>query len=196
MARPAAARALASPRTWPTSALAMPPSRCRCRCNIRMMNSTFITTGALSLCRSLPLQVQFPHAEPFPHCQTANGGLETLLCLPEQHCASFSALLSLDTALKAHERVLWNLPNIIQAALLPQSDLAEGGKAGAFVSAPQGLFPAALPPTRQGSRLLPRFTLLGRAAAKALQDGRMLDVPLSYTFYRCSFGQELKLLDT
>lgn len=50
--------------------------------------------------------------------------------------------------------------------------------------APQGLFPAPLPPSRQGSRLLPRFTLLGRAAAKALQDGRMLDVPLSYTFYR------------
>ena len=67
-----------------------------------------------------------------------------------------------------------------------QSDLAEGAKAGSFVAAPQGLFPAPLPPGRQGSRLLPRFTLLGRAAAKALQDGRMLDVPLSYTFYRCS----------
>jgi len=33
--------------------------------------------------------------------------------------------------------------------------------------------------------VLPRFALLGRATAKALQDGRMLDVPLSYTFYRC-----------
>lgn len=33
--------------------------------------------------------------------------------------------------------------------------------------------------------MLPRFALLGRATAKALQDGRMLDVPLSYTFYRC-----------
>jgi hypothetical protein len=71
-------------------------------------------------------------------------------------------------------------------AMLVQSDLAEGGKAGAFVAAPQGLFPAPLPPVRGGSRVLPRFTLLGRAAAKALQDGRMLDVPLSYTFYRCS----------
>jgi hypothetical protein len=69
-----------------------------------------------------------------------------------------------------------------------QSDLAEGAKAGSFVAAPQGLFPAPLPPGRQGSRLLPRFTLLGRAAAKALQDGRMLDVPLSYTFYRCGGG--------
>ena len=67
-----------------------------------------------------------------------------------------------------------------------QSDLAEGAKAGSFVAAPQGLFPAPLPPGRGGSRLLPRFTLLGRAAAKALQDGRMLDVPLSHTFYRCS----------
>ncbi len=55
---------------------------------------------------------------------------------------------------------------------------------GSFVHAPQGLFPSPLPPNRSGSRLLPRFTLTGRAAAKALQDGRMLDVPLSYTFWR------------
>ena len=65
-----------------------------------------------------------------------------------------------------------------------QSELVEGNKASSFVTAPQGLFPAPLPPTRSGSRLLARFTLLGRAAAKALQDGRMLDVPLSYTLYR------------
>ena len=33
--------------------------------------------------------------------------------------------------------------------------------------------------------VLDRFLLLGRAAAKALQDGRLLDVPLSYVFYKC-----------
>ena len=66
-----------------------------------------------------------------------------------------------------------------------QSDLLEGEAAGAFVTAPQGLFPAPLPPQRTAGRVLGRFTLLGRAAAKALQDGRMLDVPLAYTFYRC-----------
>ena len=29
------------------------------------------------------------------------------------------------------------------------------------------------------------FKLLGRAMAKALQDNRLLDLPLSYVFYRC-----------
>lgn len=33
-------------------------------------------------------------------------------------------------------------------------------------------------------RVLDRFRLLGRAVAKALQDGRLLDLPLSYAFYR------------
>jgi len=33
--------------------------------------------------------------------------------------------------------------------------------------------------------VLQRFVLLGRAAAKALQDSRLLDVPLSYVFYKC-----------
>jgi len=34
--------------------------------------------------------------------------------------------------------------------------------------------------------VLQRFVLLGRAAAKALQDSRLLDVPLSYVFYKCA----------
>ncbi len=34
--------------------------------------------------------------------------------------------------------------------------------------------------------VLDRFLLLGRAAAKALQDSRLLDVPLSYVFYKCA----------
>jgi hypothetical protein len=36
-----------------------------------------------------------------------------------------------------------------------------------------------------GSKVVERFRLLGRAMAKALQDSRLLDIPLSYTFYRC-----------
>ena len=32
--------------------------------------------------------------------------------------------------------------------------------------------------------MVDRFRLLGRAMAKALQDSRLLDIPLSYTFYR------------
>jgi len=76
-----------------------------------------------------------------------------------------------------------------------QSELVEGEAAGAFVSAPQGLFPAPLHNKRSAARLLGRFTLLGRAAAKALQDGRMLDVPLAYTFYRIALGQQVDLFD-
>ena len=34
------------------------------------------------------------------------------------------------------------------------------------------------------SKVLDRFRLLGRAMAKALQDNRLLDIPLSYAFYR------------
>lgn len=33
-------------------------------------------------------------------------------------------------------------------------------------------------------KVLDRFKLLGRAMAKALQDSRLLDIPLSYVFYR------------
>ena len=35
-----------------------------------------------------------------------------------------------------------------------------------------------------GGKVVERFRLLGRAMAKALQDCRLLDIPLSYTFYR------------
>ena len=51
----------------------------------------------------------------------------------------------------------------------------------------QGLFAAPQPPAKRkaSSRVLELFKLLGRAMAKALQDGRLLDLPLSYVFYRC-----------
>ena len=39
-----------------------------------------------------------------------------------------------------------------------------------------------------GARTVDLFRLLGRAMAKALQDGRLLDLPLSYVFYRCCRG--------
>ena len=51
----------------------------------------------------------------------------------------------------------------------------------------QGLFAAPQPPAKRkaSSRVLELFKLLGRAMAKALQDNRLLDLPLSYVFYRC-----------
>ena len=59
-----------------------------------------------------------------------------------------------------------------------------------YVQAPQGLYPAPLMacqagPGTPGARSMDLFRLLGRSMAKALQDGRLLDLPLSYVFYRC-----------
>eukprot|EP00891_Asterochloris_glomerata_P005589 jgi/Astpho2/5589/e_gw1.00079.2.1_t len=64
------------------------------------------------------------------------------------------------------------------------------------VSTP-GLFAAPQHPTKRkaSGRVLELFKLLGRAMAKALQDGRLLDLPLSYVFYRATLGQPLDLYD-
>ena len=61
-----------------------------------------------------------------------------------------------------------------------QADIALDGQLQQFVMAPQGLFPAPLPShLLPGNRVLNHFKLLGRAMAKALQDNRLLDMPLS-----------------
>ncbi|KAM7482746.1 hypothetical protein LguiB_007329 [Lonicera macranthoides] len=70
-----------------------------------------------------------------------------------------------------------------------------------FVQAPLGLFPRPWPSnadTSDGSQLskvIEYFRLLGRVMAKALQDGRLLDLPLSTAFYKLVLGQELDLHD-
>ncbi|CAH2075832.1 unnamed protein product [Thlaspi arvense] len=82
----------------------------------------------------------------------------------------------------------------------------EDGKSSAardrdIVQAPLGLFPRPWPSTAdvsEGSRfhkVIEYFRLLGRVMAKALQDGRLLDVPLSTAFYKLILGQELDLHD-
>lgn len=59
-----------------------------------------------------------------------------------------------------------------------------------FVQAPQGLFPRPWPPNgdslqgSQFSKVINYFRLLGQVMAKALQDGRLLDLPLSTAFYK------------
>lgn len=81
-----------------------------------------------------------------------------------------------------------------------QADIALDGQLQQFITAPQGLFPAPIAPhllTGQGtkSKVLGYFKLMGRAMAKALQDNRLLDLPLSYVFYRKALGQPLDLYD-
>ncbi|KAG5247931.1 E3 ubiquitin-protein ligase [Salix suchowensis] len=69
------------------------------------------------------------------------------------------------------------------------------------VQAPLGLFPRPWPPTTSASegsqfyKTVEYFRLVGRVMAKALQDGRLLDLPLSMAFYKLVLGQELDLYD-
>ncbi|XVF07968.1 hypothetical protein REPUB_Repub06bG0184900 [Reevesia pubescens] len=66
---------------------------------------------------------------------------------------------------------------------------------------PHGLFPCPWSPTSdsyngiQFSEVLKKFVLLGQIVAKAIQDGRVLDVPLSKAFYKLILGQDLSLYD-
>ncbi|KAE8719127.1 E3 ubiquitin-protein ligase UPL3 [Hibiscus syriacus] len=72
---------------------------------------------------------------------------------------------------------------------------------GDLIQAPLGLFPQPWPPNAdacegsQFSKVIEYFRLLGRLMAKALQDGRLLDLPLSTPFYKLVLGQELDLYD-
>ncbi|XP_034605412.1 E3 ubiquitin-protein ligase UPL3 isoform X1 [Setaria viridis] len=69
------------------------------------------------------------------------------------------------------------------------------------VQAHLGLFPQPWPPSAaalEGSKffkVVEYFRLVGRVMAKALQDGRLLDLPLSTAFYKLLLGQELELYD-
>ncbi|XP_022725559.1 E3 ubiquitin-protein ligase UPL3-like isoform X2 [Durio zibethinus] len=72
---------------------------------------------------------------------------------------------------------------------------------GDIILAPLGLFPRPWPPNAdasedsQFSKVIEYFRLVGRVMAKALQDGRLLDLPLSTSFYKLVLDQELDLHD-
>ncbi|OIV99549.1 hypothetical protein TanjilG_17359 [Lupinus angustifolius] len=64
-----------------------------------------------------------------------------------------------------------------------------------------GLFPRPWPANSDASegsqfyKVIEYFRLIGRVVAKALQDGRLLDLPLSASFYKLVLDQELDLHD-
>jgi E3 ubiquitin-protein ligase TRIP12 len=104
---------------------------------------------------------------------------------------------------KSKQQVKADHGKAVAQELLPsvsavQNDLA-ADEAAQYVVAPQGLFPApmstVLRASTTGAKILDKYRLLGRAMAKALQDGRLLDLPLSYVFYRAALGQPLDLYD-
>ncbi|XP_026416455.1 E3 ubiquitin-protein ligase UPL4-like [Papaver somniferum] len=70
-----------------------------------------------------------------------------------------------------------------------------------FVVAPSGLFPRPWSDSMESSNgvefpeVLKRFVLLGKVVAKALQDGRVMDLPLSKAFYKLALDQDLNIHD-
>jgi E3 ubiquitin-protein ligase TRIP12 len=86
---------------------------------------------------------------------------------------------------------------------LPAKELSSGlsDDSQHLIQAPLGLFPRPWPSNvdaSEGSRLfkvIEYFRLVGRVVAKVLQDGRLLDLPLSTAFYKLVLGQELDLFD-
>ncbi|XP_047978352.1 E3 ubiquitin-protein ligase UPL4 [Salvia hispanica] len=70
-----------------------------------------------------------------------------------------------------------------------------------FVVAPYGLFPCPWSPSITAensttySEVIRKFSLLGQIVSKALQDGRILDLPFSKAFYKIILGKELDLYD-
>lgn len=101
---------------------------------------------------------------------------------------------------------MWRSNSGEKLSMQTDRDEIQDGKSAAardrdIVQAPLGLFPRPWPSTAdvsEGSRFhkaIEYFRLLGRVMAKALQDGRLMDVPLSTAFYKLILGQELDLHD-
>ncbi|KAL6497911.1 E3 ubiquitin-protein ligase upl3 [Orobanche hederae] len=80
-------------------------------------------------------------------------------------------------------------------------NVEQSGDKDGIIHVPLGLFPRAWPPNPDSydvgkfTKVIEYYRLLGRVMAKALQDGRLLDLPLSDAFYRLVLGQELDLHD-
>ncbi|KAI3774287.1 hypothetical protein L1987_48836 [Smallanthus sonchifolius] len=113
----------------------------------------------------------------------------------------FYTLLSHDLQ-KAGLR-MWrsNLPDVNASVEVDLREKKSGKGDGDLILAPLGLFPRPWPLTVDASdgsqffKVTEHFRLLGRVMAKALQDGRLLDLPLSVAFYKLVLGQELDLHD-
>lgn len=68
------------------------------------------------------------------------------------------------------------------------------------IESPFGLFPRPWPSTPDTDKLhfsevMKNFVLLGQIVAKAIQDGRVMDIYFSKTFYKLILGQEVSIYD-
>ncbi|XP_078166740.1 HECT ubiquitin protein ligase family protein KAK [Carex rostrata] len=120
----------------------------------------------------------------------------------------FYTLLSHD--LQKASLGLWRSSSNFEDSSVLEADLGSDGKKPGvdltgrrndLVRAPLGLFPcpwsvnADMSEGSQFYKVMEYFRLTGRVMAKALQDGRLLDLPLSNAFYKLVLGQELDLHD-
>lgn len=78
---------------------------------------------------------------------------------------------------------------------------SELGSSSRSMLSTSGLFPRPWSPTSSNingiefSDVIKNFVLLGQFVGKALQDGRVLDIPFSIPFYKLVLGKELSLCD-
>ncbi|CAH8269838.1 unnamed protein product [Arabidopsis lyrata] len=75
------------------------------------------------------------------------------------------------------------------------SFVGKPGEHSGVLASSSGLFPRPWSGTSTTSDVLQKFVLLGTVVAKALQDGRVLDLPFSKAFYKLILGQELSSFD-
>ncbi|KAL8128470.1 hypothetical protein V2J09_017625 [Rumex salicifolius] len=110
----------------------------------------------------------------------------------------FYTLLSHD--LQKADLGMWRNSSLQKSSVQKDGDDLTSDAAN-LIRAPLGLFPRPWPQNSdssdgsQFSKVIEYFRLLGRVIAKALQDGRLLDLPLSTAFYKLVVGQELDLHD-
>jgi E3 ubiquitin-protein ligase TRIP12 len=81
---------------------------------------------------------------------------------------------------------------------LPCEAVTNDAHVSRFVVAPKGLFPrpwSASADCASFQEVSKQFHLLGQVVAKAIKDGRILDIPFSKAFYKLILGQELNIYD-
>jgi hypothetical protein len=80
--------------------------------------------------------------------------------------------------------------------LLPLLAIVAAKPPGYYVVRETGLFPAPYPQDHANlDKVVEHFRVLGIFMAKALQDGRLVDMPLSRSFCKLLCGQELAMQD-
>ncbi|XP_057535729.1 E3 ubiquitin-protein ligase UPL4 isoform X2 [Amaranthus tricolor] len=84
---------------------------------------------------------------------------------------------------------------------LGTNSCSQQGSMSKFMVSTYGLFPRPWSPTLNNinglefSDVIKKFVLLGQVVGKALQDGRVLDIPFSIAFYKLVLGKELSVCD-